>query len=363
MPRYLLLFTILIYVISPVAAQTSLQVDPNDLYMAGNTRSVGNNCFRLTTARPWEAGSVWYAPQISLRQPFEMEMELMLGCTDEEGADGMVFIFHPDKVPAGYKGEGMGFAGLFPSLGVEIDTYQNYHLGDPGEDHLGVMIHGNVQHYDPAYNLAGPVKLGDLEDCKPHILRINWEPAIKLFTVIMDGQMLVSQQIDLMEQVFYGQDKIYWGVAAATGKKANLHQICFQELTFNEPRLGYSIKRDLLQGQLVDLKPIVFPKGAAQLSAPAKAELDKVLLLLQEYPKHTLQLYLGSNEGGSPQEELQMSEERSRAILDYLQAKGVNPERIKFKVLGSQFAEREINGIKLLRRGNWVRAYFFIPRV
>lgn len=363
MPRFISLLVLLLVYTASNQAQTSLQVDPNDLYMAGNTRSVGNNCFRLTTARYWEAGSVWYAPQISLRQPFEMEMEVMLGCTDEEGADGLVFIFHPDKVPAGYKGEGMGFAGLFPSLGVEIDTYQNYHLGDPEADHVGVMIHGNVQHYDPEYNLAGPIELGNLEDCQPHRFRINWEPATLLFTVVLDGQLLVRQQIDLIDRVFYGQDKIYWGVAAATGKKANLQQICFTQLTFNTPQLGYSTKRDLLNGELVDLKPVVFPKGDTQLSQPAMEELDKLARFLQEHPQQTLQLYLNSNEGGNAAAEEQISEQRAGVVLDYLKSKGVSAERIKLQAVGKRFAEREINGIKVPRRGNWVSAYFFIPRV
>lgn len=363
MRRFLLLTGMLTSLTLFLNAQTNLKVDPNDLYVAGDTRSVGNNCFRLTTAQYWEAGSVWYNPKISLREPFEMEMDIMLGCTDEMGADGVVFIFHPDKVPAGYKGEGMGFAGLFPSLGVEIDTYRNYHLGDPEEDHVGVMIHGNVQHYDPEYNLAGPIKLGNLEDCKAHKFRINWEPETNLLSVVMDGRMIIEQQVNLIDDVFYGQEEIYWGVAAATGKKTNLHQICFEQLTFNQPQLGYSTKRDLLNGEIVDLKPIVFPTRGTQLSQPATEELDKVVLFLEENPKHTLQLYFNSNEGNSPEAEKQISERRSRIILDYLKQKGIDPERIKLQAMGSQFAEREINGIKVPRQGNWVSAYFLTPRV
>lgn len=362
MLRYLLLTSLLISYTLLLNAQTSLKVDPNDLYVAGGTRSMGNNCFRLTTAQYWEAGSVWYNPKISLKEPFEMEMNIMLGCTDEMGADGLVFIFHPDKVPAGYKGEGMGFAGLYPSLGVEIDTYRNYHLGDPEEDHVGVMIHGNVQHYDPEFNLAGPIKLGNLEDCSDHKFRINWEPETNVLSVVLDGRMIVEQQVDLIKDVFNGREEIYWGVAAATGKKTNLHQICFEQLTFNTPQLGYSTKRDLLNGEIVDLKPIVFPQRENQLSQPATKELDKVVLFLEENPKHTLQLYFSSNEGSSPQAEEQISTQRSKIILNYLTSKGIDADRIKLKAMGSQFAEREINGIKVPRRGNWVSAYFFIPR-
>lgn len=358
----LLLFLLACLSFVALTAQTNLEVDPNDLYAAGDTRSTGNNCFRLTTAQYWEAGSVWYEPRISLREPFEMEMNIMLGCKDEMGADGLVFIFHPNKVPGGYKGEGMGFAGLVPSLGVEIDTYQNYHLGDPEEDHIGIMLHGNVQHLDPGYNLVGPIKVGNLEDCNTHLFRINWEPDQHLLSVVLDGKMIVSHQVDLVKDVFGGKDQLYWGVAAATGKKTNIQEICFKQLTFNVPQLGYSIKRDLLEGEIVDLKPIVFPKGGTALSQPARQELDKIFLLLEENPKHTLQIYFNSNEGYSPENEKRISTQRSEIILDYLKGKGIDTDRLKLQAMGSQFSKRNVNGIEVPRKGNWVSAYFFIPR-
>lgn len=363
MMRVLLVFFCFAFSPFILPAQTHLEVDPNDLFPAGGTRSVGNNCFRLTTAQYWESGSVWYNPKVSLQEPFEMEMNILLGCKDEMGADGLVFIFHPNKVPGGYKGEGMGFAGLVPSLGVEIDTYQNYHLGDPEEDHVGIMIHGNVQHYDPGYNLVGPVKLGNLEDCNTHLFRINWEPEKNLLSVVLDGKMIVSHQINLIDDVFGGKHELYWGVAAATGKKTNLHEICFKQLTFNVPQLGYSTKRDLLNGDIVDLKPIVFPKGGTTLSQPAIEELDKVVVLLEDNPKHTLQLYFNSNEDKRPEEENQISERRSKIVLDYLKKQGVDPDRIKLQAMGNKFPKRNVNGIEVLRKGNWVSAYFFIPRV
>jgi len=48
----------------------------------------------------------------------------MFGCDDMGGADGIVFAFTPYQGMTGYQGEGMGFAGLRPSLGLEIDTWK-----------------------------------------------------------------------------------------------------------------------------------------------------------------------------------------------------------------------------------------------
>jgi hypothetical protein len=361
--RNTLLFLSLLLFSTITLAQTNLEVNPNDLYAAGGTRSIGNNCFRLTTAQYWEAGSVWYNPKISLLQPFEMEMDILFGCKDEMGADGLVFIFSSQKVPAGYKGEGMGFAGLIPSLGVEIDTYQNRHLGDPDEDHIAIMAQGNIQHYDPEYNLAGPVTLGNLEDCNTHVFRINWEPAEQMLTVMLDGKLVTKKQIDLVGDIFMGQSEIYWGVAAATGKKTNLHEICFNQLSFNEPQLGYSTKRDLIDGEVIDLKPIVFPTRRANLSPSATEELDKLVLFLNEHPKHSIQLFVHSNESTDSNSDKTVSQQRATAMLNYLTKAGIKKDRLSMQPVGSQYAKEQVNGIDILRKGNWVSAYVFIPRV
>ncbi len=360
--RLLIFITGLLLLSIPTFAQTSLEVDPNDLYVAGGTRSIGNNCFRLTTAQYWEAGYVWYNPKISLLQTFEMEMYILFGCKDEMGADGLVFIFSSRKVPAGYKGEGMGFAGLIPSLGVEIDTYQNLHLGDPVEDHIAVMAQGNIQHYDPGYNLAGPVTLGNLEDCETHLFRINWEPEKQILSVLLDGKTVVNKQVDLVADIFMGESEIYWGVAAATGKKTNLHEICFQQLSFNEPQLGYSTKRDLINGEVVDLKPIVFPTRKTKLSPSTTKELDKLVLFLQENPKHSIQLFVNSNETTDPNSNQTITDQRAKLLLNYLSKAGIDKDRVSMQPVGSNYAKEQVNGIEIMRKGNWVSAYVFIPR-
>ncbi len=345
----------------PIFSQTILEVDPKDLYAAGDTRSLGNNCFRLTTAQYWEGGSVWYDPKISLLEPFEMEMNILFGCKDEMGADGLVFIFHTQKIPLGYKGEGMGFAGMIPSLGVEIDTYQNFHLMDPAEDHVGIMAHGTIRHYDD-FNLVGPVKLPNIEDCQEHLFRINWEPDAKRLSVYLDNQKIVAHSIDLVGEIFNGETDLYWGVAAATGKKTNMHEICFEQLTFNEPQLGYSTKRDLLEGTIVDLPNIDFPTRSERLPKEAIEELDKMVLFLKDNPKHSIQLYLHSNEGGNSDTEKTKSQRRSVQILKYLQQKGISNDRISMQAMGSQYAKQKVNESEIFRQGNWVNAYMFIPR-
>jgi hypothetical protein len=358
--RILKLSCLFVFFCTFVFGQTYLQVDPNDLQGGGDTRSTGNNCFRLTTARDWESGTVWYRQAVDLTEPFEMEMNLRLGCMDEEGADGMVFIFLPRKVPTGYKGEGMGFGGLRPSLGIEIDTWQNYHLADPAEDHVALMVNGNVSHYQ---NLKEPVRIPNVEDCELHVFRINWEPTDELLTIYMDGKQLIAERVDMINDIFRGGNKIYWGISAATGKYNNLQEVCFEQLTFNVPTLGYTVKRRLLDGNIADLQKLTFGRGRTQLNSDQTEELDRLLLFLEENPDKDIEFFANSNESGNDGREEDLTDQRLEQIRAYLEKKGVDPERIHLQSLGRRFRTQTIDGKSVTRTGNWVQVRMFKERV
>ena len=60
----------------------------------------------------------------------------------------------------------MGFAGVSPSIGIALDTYQNLNQNDPVYDHISIQSNGIVNH---SSDLAGPVAVsassGNVEDC------------------------------------------------------------------------------------------------------------------------------------------------------------------------------------------------------
>lgn len=352
-------FTIAYFLFSVmVIGQTYLQVDPNDLQPGGDTRSTGNNCFRLTMAQDWMSGTVWYREAVDLNSPFEMEMKLRLGCQDAEGADGMVFIFLPEKVPTGYRGEGMGFGGLRPSLGIEIDTWQNYHLADPEEDHVAVMVNGNVSHF---YSQEEPVIISNIEDCALHLFRINWEPDATLLTIYLDGKPIIARTVDMIQDVFLGDNTIFWGISAATGKYNNLQEVCFEQLTFNVPQLGYSIKQRLLSGAIADVKDLTFRRTKTELDAEQKVQLDKLALFLEENPDQAIEFFGNSNEGGGETIEDKRTDQRLERIRNYLVQKGIKADRIYTQSLGSRFATRTIDGKTVTRKGNWTQVRLFLP--
>lgn len=363
MARTSFLLTLIIGVMSgwplqPLGAQTlNLRIDPKDLTPGGETISTGNNCYRLTTDQPWKGGTIWFKDPIDLTQSFDLEMALFLGCKDDLGADGMVFLFYPEKVAGGYRGEGMGFGGLAPSLGIEIDTWQNYHLADPQEDHIALLVNGSVSHYE---GLTPPKRIANVEDCREHQLRIRWDAGRQILAVALDGKEQISHSINLVREIFQGKKDVYWGVSAATGKKHNLQQICFRRIDYNGVvELPYALRERLLLGDILPLGDIQFPKGSANLDPAGEAQLGALVRLLQEQPGLSLELFTHSRDLPTEEANLKLSQQRADAIQVYLRKKGIDGKRVVTRPLGSQFASLPAPG--MASRKNWVQVHLFYP--
>ena len=211
-----------------VFGQTTIE----DFTMSGDTYRTVDDCFRLTEEEDYSSGSIWYKRPIRLSAPFAIELKIMAGCKDVDGADGMVFIFAPQPNRTGYRGEGIGFAGLRPSVAIEIDTWENEHLLDPGEDHLAFMANGRVGHFS---TFSKPIFIPNIEDCRRHYFVVRWAPEAKRLSVEIDRQEVAAVQLDLITEVFGGNDIVYWGMSAATGRYNNYHEVCFDRLSWSPP--------------------------------------------------------------------------------------------------------------------------------
>lgn len=196
-----------------------------------NGSAVRNNChcYTLTPDDFTSSGSVWNNNKIDLTQSFTFTFNVFLGCTDENGADGIAFVLQPISTSIGSTGEGLGFQNITPAVGVTLDTWQNSSNTDPAYDHLAVQINGDLNH-NTANNLAGPVPISavsdNVEDCKWHILKISWDAAAKKYAVYFDGALRLSVVKDFVKDVFTGDPRVYWGFTGATGGAKNLQQIC-----------------------------------------------------------------------------------------------------------------------------------------
>jgi hypothetical protein len=226
---YLLFFVILEMAGFPLLAQDLIL---DDFTMSGDTYVVGDECYRLTDEYNYSSGSIWYKYPVNLSNPFDIELKIMMGCKDDEGADGMVFIFTSRPNRVGGAGEGIGFGGLRPSFGIEIDTWENDHLLDPKDDHLALLFNGHVGHYRSEIK---PTIIPNLEDCQRHRFAVRWDPGSQTITIEIDRKRVMRARFDLIGSVFGGNSTVYWGVSAGTGRYNNIHEVCFEKMSFSPP--------------------------------------------------------------------------------------------------------------------------------
>lgn len=329
--------------------------DISDFRLDGEAIVTGDNCIQLTPDREWASGSIWYKEAIDLSAPFEMELKVMLGCKDRDGADGIVFVFHPYAHRTGYQGEGMGFAGLEPSLGIEIDTWLNDHLGDPYEDHIALLRDGQVNH---RFNLKGPVAIPNIEDCRQHPMRVAWSPAGNQLSIVLDGKTVLTYKGDIINKIFKGNSKVYWGVTAATGAFNNRHAICFEKLEFTKVEEAAPIElkgkkaEGLLKGEIITLDNLQFESGSAILLPSSKAELDYLALLMKHHPGLNLDIFGHTDNVGSASSNQRLSQGRSDAVADYLMGKGIPRHRLSPKGFGELYpiASNDTPGGRLKNR-------------
>jgi Bacterial lectin len=217
-----------------------------DLRLGGAATVLNERCVRLTPDVPYVNGSAWFPRPVDLTQSFSMTVELGLGQKDREGADGIVFVFHT-AMSTGFRGEGMGFAGLSPSLGIEIDTYQNVHLDDPELDHIAVMTDGRSYHVGD----AGLSILGNVEDGARHALAIRWDPAADRLDIRFGQRSRISVSGAEVRRTFGTETLVYWGVTAGTGRLSNTQDVCLEPALVgaNRPRRGPSASLGALSNQ------------------------------------------------------------------------------------------------------------------
>lgn len=213
-----LTLTCLLFFSSPVFCQYVLN---------GSAEKVSCNCYTLTKEIDFQSGSVWNSNKISLDSSFDFWFNVYLGCNDGFGADGIVFILQPNSTSIGTAGEGMGFQGVQPSVGIALDTWQNFNWNDPDYDHISIQLNGDINH---ANDLAGPVPISatsnNVEDCSWHVLRISWDATTHKLQTFFDGALRLESKIDLVSSVFNGDPRVYWGFTGATGGAVNVQQFC-----------------------------------------------------------------------------------------------------------------------------------------
>jgi gliding motility-associated-like protein len=207
--------------------------------LSGSAEQQSCNCYQLTPDLTFQAGSVWNKNKIDLTQSFNYIFNVFLGCKDRFGADGIVFVLQPISTSIGSYGQGIGFENISPSIGIPIDTWQNFDFNDPWFDHIGIYKNGDLVNGSPN-TLAGPVQAiagnDNIEDCQWHTFRIIWDAPNKLLSAEIDGVPRVQVQLDIVQEIFKNNPLVFWGFTSATGGQSNVQKFCtFLHANFGTP--------------------------------------------------------------------------------------------------------------------------------
>ena len=187
-----------------------------------------DTCFTLTDDIQGQTGAVWDDTPIDLSENFDALFCLTLGVNDANGADGFAFVMRGiGSQTIGNVGGGIGYEGIAPSIAIEYDTWDNGVPNDDiPEDHTGLYV--NADHANP---LLGSVPLDptgiNVEDGNYHNTRIVWDAQLYELKMYFDGVLRLSQTVNLIDDVFGGNNLIFWGFTSSTGGSTNLQQICF----------------------------------------------------------------------------------------------------------------------------------------
>jgi outer membrane protein OmpA-like peptidoglycan-associated protein len=88
-------------------------------------------------------------------------------------------------------------------------------------------------------------------------------------------------------------------------------------------------------GALVVLKNIFFDTKKFDLKPESLTELDKIVVLLNENPKLKIQIAGHTDNVGKPAGNLLLSNNRAKAVVNYLVQKGIAKQRLSFKGFGA----------------------------
>lgn len=191
----------------------------------GNARRLDEKRHRLTRKLHDARGAVWSSSMLDLRQSFSLKFEVFLGCKYAD-SDGLAFVLQQEGLEAlGGGSSGMGYGGMFPSLAVEFDNYNDEYEGANkiAFTHVAITRDGDFNHKSPN-NLAGPVEANPKKDqamggCRQYTAFIAWDVEKHILSVEVDGKKCLTYKEDIIKTCFGQNPLVYWGFTAANSSE------------------------------------------------------------------------------------------------------------------------------------------------
>lgn len=96
----------------------------------------------------------------------------------------------------------------------------------------------------------------------------------------------------------------------------------------------FNFKLRRIPQEEIKLDNIYYDFGSVKLREDSKASLDKLVKLLEDTPGATVQINSHTDEKGSYEVNMRVSEGRAKSVVDYLVSKGISKKRLSYKGWG-----------------------------
>lgn len=120
-----------------------------------------------------------------------------------------------------------------------------------------------------------------------------------------------------------------------------------------EIKRNYFLKPELKENQVIRLNKLIFEQGKASITSASFQELNRLYSLMESNPKMQIQLEGHTDYRGGKRQNMELSENRVKAVKNYLIGKGVSSRRIKTKAYGGTrplVKEQSIEASEINRR-------------
>jgi outer membrane protein OmpA-like peptidoglycan-associated protein len=115
-------------------------------------------------------------------------------------------------------------------------------------------------------------------------------------------------------------------------RQADREQKLYESLKQFEGKFA-SIRREA-RGTIMSLSDILFDFGKSELRREAELNVAKLSVILQQFPEMHITVEGHTDNVGSEEYNLKLSEKRAKSVLDFLVREGVTAERMELKGYG-----------------------------
>ncbi len=175
-------------------------------------------------------------------------------------------------------------------------------------------------------------KISDSETGDPVMAKID---IIDLSTDLVVGTT-ASSDVDGTYRIKLPAKKSYMVDLRASGFLSDMKQINIPDSFAGDV---FSLNASLIKvkvGKKVVLNNILFQTGKSIITTSSYSELDRLLGILNDNPQMKIEISGHTDNTGSLQLNLKLSEDRAKAVVEYLAQKGIDRTRLEFKGFGPQ---------------------------